>query len=315
MLNDIEQIQKVLSDKKFVLIALPPNADGDSLGSALALKIALEKQRKQVDIVCGDFVVPKNLKFLPQIESVKKTLTNLQKFIIKVDVSKNKIESLSYDIKDDWLSIYLTPKNGVVTKNDLRTAQTTFKYDVIITIGVGELDNLGEIFYNNTDLFYRVPVVNVDHRATNEHFGQINLVELTATSLSEIIHQIIQNIGPELLDGQIATALLTGMIIKTKSFKTTNVSPATLNLASQLINSGGDREKIIQQLYRTKSISTLKLWGAALTHLQYDARLGLVWTSITRDDFVRSGAGESDLDGIIDELLANSPEAKMILVL
>src|SRR3989339_1124313 len=198
MLNEIQQIKQEIENCKHVLIVFNNHENTDATASALALFSFLDKNHKSVDIACPNFLPSKNIGFLSGLKNIKSELEHLQKFIIKVDVSKNKIESLSYDIKDDWLSIYLTPKNGVVTKNDLRTAQTTFKYDVIITIGVGELDNLGETFHNNTDLFYRVPVVNVDHRATNEHFGQINLVELTATSLSEIIHQIIQNIGPEL---------------------------------------------------------------------------------------------------------------------
>jgi len=315
MLNESEQIKKILADRKYLLIALRPNADGDAIGSALALKIALEKQHKQVDIVCGGFVLPKNLKFLPQANQIKDALTHLQKFIIKVDVSKAKIESLSYDIKDNWLSIYLTPQSGVITKNELRTAQTTFKYDLTFTIGTPDLDSLGEIFHNNTDLFYRVPVVNIDHHAGNESYGQINLVEINASSNAEITYKIIQTLGEELIDAQVATALLAGMIVKTKSFKAPNVTPYALNLASQLINLGGERDQIIQNLYRTKTIATLKLWGAALTHLEQHRPLGLISTMITRDDFARSGASEEDLSGIIEELLINSPEAKMILVM
>ena len=315
MLNELEQVKKILADRKYLMIALRPNADGDAIGSALALKIALEKQHKQVDIVCGGFVLPKNLKFLPEAEQIKDAITHLQKFIIKVDVSKTKIESLSYDIKDNWLSIYLTPKNGAITKNDLRTAQTTFKYDLIFTIGTQDFDSLGDIFHSNTDLFYRIPVVNIDHHAGNESYGQINFMEIGASSNAEIVYKIIQTLGEDFTDARIATALLTGMIVKTKSFKASNVTPFTLNLASQLINLGGERDKIIQNLYRTKTIATLKLWGAALTHLEQHQPLGLISTVITRDDFARSGASEDDLSGIIEELLVNSPEAKMILVI
>ncbi len=88
-----------------------------------------------------------------------------------------------------------------------------------------------------------------------------------------------------------------------------------MDLASKLINLGGKRDYIVQNLYRTKSITTLKLWGQALSHLQHDVHLGLVHTSITREDFVRSGATPEDLKDIIDDLIGNSPEAKMILLL
>ena len=315
MLTEIEQLKKLFAEKKYILIVFRPDADGDAVGSAVALKNFLDKQKKSVDIACAGFVSPKNLHFLTKPVEIKPQLTNLQKFIIKVDVSKAPIESLSYDVKDNWLSIYLTPKHGAITKNELRTAQTTFKYDLIITLDTVDLDALGEIFYNNTDLFYRLPVINIDHHAGNEHYGQLNLVDITAVSTAEIVFNALDEVATDKLDADIATALLTGMIVKSKSFKTADVTPHTLDLASKLINLGAKRDEIIHNIYRTKTISTLKLWGQALTHLQSDKRLGLVWATLTREDFARSGAGEDELRGIIEDLLMNSPEAKLVLLI
>ena len=315
VLNTTQQLQQVLEKSKHILLVLPTEKNSDALAAALSLKLFLKKQYKQADIVADGFVMPKILKFLPGIEEIKPELTHLQKFIIKVDVSKAKIETLSYDIKDNWLSIYLTPQQGTISKNELRTAQSTFKYDLIVTLGAQDLESLGSVFYNNTDLFYRVPVVNFDFHPGNEHYGQINLVELTATATCEVVFKTLQQLGEAYLDEQIATCLLTGMISQTKSFKTTNVTPHTLGLASDLMNLGADREKIIQHLYRTRSLGALKLWGDALTNLQSDRDIGLVWSTITRENFARSGASEEDLKDVISELISNSPEAKLILIL
>jgi phosphoesterase RecJ-like protein len=174
---------------------------------------------------------------------------------------------------------------------------------------------LGEIFFHNTDLFYKTPIVNFDNHAGNEHFGQINIVEMNASSNAEIIFGILEQLSAAHIDEKIATCLLTGMISQTNSFKTPNVAPSTLNIASRLMNLGADREKIIHNLYRTKSISSLKLWGRALNNLQHDREIGMAWTTITRDDFIRSDASEEDLHGIASELITNSPEAKIILLL
>lgn len=314
-LSEIQQLQKILETSKYILIVFNSRDNGDSVSSAIALKRFLEKQHRQADIACSDFSAPKNLSFLPEIDAIKPTLSNLQKFIIKVDVSKTTLESLSYDIKDSTLHIYLTPKNGLISKNELRTAQSTFKYDLIITLNTPDLDSLGNLFFNNTDLFYRTSIVNIDHLPNNERYGQINMVDLAATSTSEIIYKIIKEIGEQFFDSGISTTLLTGMTVATKSFKNPNITPFTLQIASDLMARGADREKIVQNLYRTRSIATLKLWGEALTHLQNNPKLGLVWTTITRDDFTRSGGAPEDLKGIIDDLLSNSPEAKVIVLL
>ncbi len=287
----------------------------DSVCGAVAWKKWLEKQHKQVDIIADNFVLPKNLKFMVGAEEIQPQISHLQKFIVKIDVTNIKIDTLSYDIKDNWLSIYLTPKQGIITKNDLRTAQSGMKYDLIITINAQDLESLGKIFFNNTDLFYKVPIINFDNHPGNEHFGQVNFVELTATSISETIYKTLAQLAQSYIDADIATALLTGMISQTQSFKTTNVTPHTLNIASQLMNLGADREKVVKHLYRTKSISSLRIWGEALTHMESDPNLGLVWTTITREDFARAGATEDELKELIDELVNNSPEAKLILLL
>ncbi len=315
MLNTFEQLKKLLENSKSVLIVFATINSEDCATGSLALKKYIKKMGKFSEIVATDFKILKQLGFLEGVEKIKPAITNLQKMIIKVDISRTKLETISYDVKDNTLSIFLTPKDGFITKNDLRTAQSTYKYDLIITVGVSDLESLGPTFFNNTDLFYRTPIVNFDNHAGNENFGQINFTEITATSSCEIIFNTLVKLNEGLIDKDIATALLTGMIAQTKSFKTPNVTPYTLTLASKLMNLGADRELIVQNLYRTKTISMLKLWGQALTCLQNDRETGLFWTAISREDFFKTGATQEDLKDIVSELITNSPEAKAVLLL
>ncbi len=315
MLNEIQQIKQEIENCRHVLIVFNNHENTDATASALALFSFLEKNNKSVDITCTNFLPSKNLGFLTGLKNIRSELEHLQKLIIKVDVSHAKIESLSYDIKDNWLSIYLTPKNGLLTKDEIRTAQSAYKYDLIITLGTSELETLGPIFLNNTDLFYRTNIINIDYHAANERYGQINFVDLNATSISEMIYRLAKQFWETQLEETNATALLTGMIAATHSFKTTNVTPLTLQAASELINHGANREKIIQNLYRTRSLSTLKLWGTALSKIKIDQNKHFAWITITKEDFIKCGANEEDLRDIISELIGNSPEIDLILLL
>ncbi len=314
-LNESQQLQKLIADSKNILLAFSVEKTDDSIAAALALKTFLEKQNKIVTVAGENYEPSRHLRFLNGVELIRSHLDNLQKMIIKVDISKAKLESVSYEIKDSFLNIYLSPKQGIVTKEDLRTAHTSYKYDLIVTFGARDLHSLGKIFLHNTDIFYKTPIINFDNHVDNEFFGQVNLIDSSLASICELILKTIEHLDREILDKEIATILLTGMTSQTRSFKSPNVTPHTLNTAGKLMNLGAEREKIIQHLYRTKSISMLKLWGSALSNLQNDRGLGLVWTTITREDFIRSGAREDDLKGVVTELIANSPEAKMILIL
>ncbi len=310
-LTPLQQFEQLLKEAKHILIAFSPATALDPLASALAAKRWLEKKNIQVDVAAAGFVLSKNAKFLPGSDTVKPLLKELQKFIIKVDVSNAPLETLSYDVSAGTLSIFLTPRHGLLSKNELRTAQSTFKYDLIITLNTPDLASLGSIFSANPDLFYRTPIVNIDYHATNEHYGQVNLIDVTATSIAETITHPLRQLDEAACDTGVTTALLAGMIAATQSFKNANVTPQALQLASQLIKLGAERETVIHHLYHAHSLTTLKLWGEALTHLQSDPATGLVWASLTRDNFVRSGATHQDLYGIIDELISNSPEAKV----
>jgi hypothetical protein len=88
-----------------------------------------------------------------------------------------------------------------------------------------------------------------------------------------------------------------------------------LNIASQLIARGAKREDIIKNLYQTKTIGTLKLWGRALMRLKNDPSSKIVWSLLTRDDFITSGAEEGELPEVVDELISNSPEAEIVVLL
>lgn len=314
-LNETEQLRQLIEKSGHILVVINSNQQTDAICAAMAWKKILEKHHKQVDIIADNFAVPKNLRFLNGLQDILPTISNIQKFILKVDVSNVKIDTLSYDIKDNWLSIYLTPKQGIITKNELRTAHSGLKYDLIICVNAQDLESLGNIFLHNTDLFYKVPIINFDNHPGNEHFGQINFVELNSTSISETVYKTIATLYEHEVDADIATFLLTGMISQTQSFKTSNVSPDTLNTASKLMNLGADREKIVKNLYRTKSISSMRIWGIALTHMENDPTLGLVWSTITREDFARAGATEEELKDLTDELMHNSPEARIVLLL
>lgn len=163
--------------------------------------------------------------------------------------------------------------------------------------------------------FPSIPVITISHlepvvKIEDRHY----FFHPNASSTSEVLHYIFAAIDETLIKKTLATALLTGMIITTKSFRSASVTPDALALASRLVALGAEREKIIHHLYRTRSLSTLKLWGMALVRLkQYHS--GLVTTFVTPEDARKVGAKAQEVQGVADELIANAPEAKAALLL
>lgn len=310
-LNIHEQFLHFLELSKRPLIVLPENANADDFASAFGCAALLSKMQKPIEIVTSGGRVPKSLEFLNQSAIVRGDLPNIRKLLLSVNVEKAKVDELSYNVEDGHLKIHLIPKTGTWHEKDVKISTDGYKYDLIITIGAQDLESLGELYKLYADFFFQTPIINIDHSSANEHFGQMNLVDINAVSCSEVCHDIFEKIDPSLLDEEISTYLLAGMIFKTKSFRSTNVSPKTLKVAGSLIGRGARRDEIVEKLYKTRSIETLRLWGRALARLKSDPKIGLVWTMLTRQDFINAGADETALENIVEELMMSSPEAKV----
>jgi bifunctional oligoribonuclease and PAP phosphatase NrnA len=314
MLSQKNQIIEKINGASNILLLSKQHYSGDDIATLLAWHIYLEHMGKKNDIVISNFAQQNKYKFLTNTDKIQSGLQKLKKFTIAVDISQTKLDDFSYDIEDQELLLYLTPSKGFIDHKDIRFKNTDFKYDLIICIGAQDYEALGDIHHQHADFFYQVPLINIDNSNQNEQFGNINEIDITKTSTAEISFDIMQQIDPNLIDKKIAQCLLTGVIDATKSFKSANVNPQTLHLASKLINLGANRKEIVDHLFNTKSVSMLKLWGRVLARLKIDNQHKLAWSVINQNDFIRSGAHEDDLIGVIDELIMTSYQAEIAFI-
>jgi len=112
-----------------------------------------------------------------------------------------------------------------------------------------------------------VPVVNVDHHATNPGYGDLNLVDPEACSTAEIVHGLAVSLGvrPE---GGLAEALYTGILTDTGSFRHSNATPRAFRIASLLVGSGIDPSRVAQAVYESVTFETLQVLGETLADLR-----------------------------------------------
>jgi nanoRNase/pAp phosphatase (c-di-AMP/oligoRNAs hydrolase) len=286
--------------------------DGDNTACALAMSLYLEKLQKKSDLASEIQESKKYLSFLPKSEQVRSSLENLQKFIITLDISKNKPQQVKYATEDGKLKFLIVAKDGSYSSDDIEAYSGGYKYDLIITFGAQDLESLGKIYEQNIDFFYKTPLINIDRSTANEEFGQINLINLISSSNSEILLGLFKEHDPSLIDEDIATCLLSGMIISTKNFKTPNINPQTMEAAAQLMSLGARRDEINQALFRSRTLGSLKLWGRTLARLSAAKDSHLVWSVLNYSDLIKTGADSGELDGIIEELITNIPQAKII---
>lgn len=314
--NNLEQVifDRFNKAHRF-LIALPQNPNGDAVGAGLALWGFLKKLEKDPEIVCAAPSLSA-WSFLPNVAVIKKTLALSQSFVIALRTAGTELEELSYETHPERVDIFLKPKKGgKFSAEDVSFRSAKFPYDAIVVVDTPSLENLGEIYEANRDLFFETPVINIDHHPNNEHYGEINLVDITATATSEILATLIEDFEAGLIDQDIATGLLAGIIVETNSFQHVKTTPAAFLAASNLIAKGGRHKDIIRELYKTKGISLLKLWGRALARLKEVKELGLTYSLVSLSDLEKSGSDNSELIAVMKEMVTNLAGQRIVLFL
>jgi len=310
-----QQIFAAIKRSSAPLLVLPQGAGVDGFASALGFSKIIEGLGKKAEIVSAGNTIPTNLEFLNGIEQVKPNIENLRNLMLEINTSKTNLKNFEHEDKNGRLLICLTPHQGSWNEKDVQISHSEYRHDLIICLGAADLESCAHIYHDHKDFFFRTPIINIDHSANNEHFGQINHVDITSSAIGETCFDLVCAINPTLIDAEIATAFLTGMIAKTRSFRTPHITSKNLETASRLVSAGGRRQEIVRNLFQTRSVSTLRLWGRALARLKSDQVSKIVWTLLSQQDFLHAGAKEEDLPDVIDELISNSPDANVIVVL
>ena len=294
-----EQVLDLVNGSKHILITTRHQADYDEVATALAWLAWLKMKGKEVNIVLDNDNLGR-FDWLPESHHLTLCEHLPRKFTIKVKTDSFKLRELSYELKDDCIEIYLSPKEGRIGSPDISHQENSWSYDLIITLGSPDKNSLGKVFEEFREDIQKTPIINIDRRSDNSNFGQLNIIDLLATSLAEISYEFMK----EDLDKTLAHYLLTGMISATQSFQTPRVTPKTLTIASELIVAGAPREEIVLCLYRNKDIDTLRTWGIMLSRLEQKQQL--VYSYVTKTELNGKGV---DWKALANELILASPTA------
>ena len=313
-LSVTEQIFEQIKKAGKILIALPEALSADSLASGLALRAFLSKQQKDV-ILGSSGQVPDNMKFLPGSNDVRSSIAAGKSLVVTLDTSIKKLDEISYETKDEKVEIFLKPKDGEFTAEDISFSRDKFPLDLVITLEAKSLEDLGKLYEQNTDLFFETPKINIDNQSGNEYFGAINLVDVTATSAAEILTGLFGQYEQQLIDEDVATCLLAGIIAKTHSFQHVQTTPKAFLKASELITLGGRQQEIIKNIYKTKSLPLLKLWGRALARMKTQEQASAIYSILNSVDFEKAEGSAADVMLVLKEFVDNISGYKIIALI
>jgi|GEM_PF-1724868 len=294
MLSKEEQLIQLLKNHKSKLLLTKNEISGDLFGSLLAWGFFIKN--------LGDELVPaetrgnkfptlylprynelkKIYSFLPEYPSVIEEISGVRDFILSFNVKDNDIKNVRWKKENEHLDIIITPEKGSIDPRDFSFIPAKFSFDLLFVLGTADFSEMGKAYKQNSDLFFELPIVNIDTNTGNDNYGQLNIVNPVSSSLAELTVDLMMKINEEAIKGEVAQCLLTALVEATDNLKGSKVTPHTFDIAAFLMERGGNHQQILSALYDTESLDSLKLWGKMLERLKEEEHL--IWSYISREE-------------------------------
>ncbi len=156
-------------------------------------------------------------------------------------------------------------------------------------------------------------LIVVDHHATNDGYGTINLIDPDAAASAVVVRRLLDRLGWE-LTREAAECLYTGLVCDTGRFQYDVTTPEVFTLARELSTYDLPISAMNRQLFEEHRLAYLRLAGMALQRAVYDGERRFVATWVTAADLADFGVGLDETEGLID-LLRRTTEADVSAVL
>ena len=144
-------------------------------------------------------------------------------------------------------------------------------------------------------------IFNIDHHVSNTRFGHYNYIQPRAAASAEVVFDIFETLRMP-LTREDAKNLYVALVTDTGSFKYSNTTAKSHEVASRLIATGINVEQINDEIHGTYSLRTMRLYSRLLARVRTSHEGHVSWVGMNRGDLKASGATHEDAEGFIDFL-------------
>lgn len=250
--NALKQIVDKLKDSSNVLVTVNSSPSVDELSAALAITLLINKLNKHATAVFSG-AIPPAIEFLEPQKTFENTVDSLRDFIIALD--KEKADHLRYKVVDDMVKIFITPYRTTINENDLEFSQGDYNVEVVLAIGVQNETDLDRALESHGRILHDATVAAISLGEPTK-LGGIEWNDARASSYSELLFQLADSLKGDknVLDEQIATAFLTGIVAATERFSNQKTSSEVMTIAARLMAAGANQQLIATKLQENDSL-------------------------------------------------------------
>lgn len=202
-----------------------------------------------------------------------------------------KIEAVVY--LQEFMPEFLMLKNADKIVHDCTKDQV---YDVCFSLDSADKERHGE-YVKYFDAAKRT--VGIDHHVSNQGFADRHLIHSDASATAEIMYELI---GKEYLTKDIAECLYLGIAHDTGVFQYSNASPKTFRAVADLLETGIEASRIVDETFYQKSYAQNRILGKTLEESTLLCDGKIVAGVVTAEDMKYFGVTPKALDGIVSQL-------------
>lgn len=180
--------------------------------------------------------------------------------------------------------------------NEIKKEGKNEVYDLAIALDCGDIKRLNGFAKYFEDANTKI---SIDHHSSNTMFADYNFVNPTAPACAQILVIVLDALGV-IIDKEIGTCLLTGIITDTGGFKYKGVTAETFEFVAELLNRGVNVSDVYKKVLQTISKTRFELTRIAINRLEFLEDGKITFTYITKEDEQKLGAGSNDHDGIVE---------------
>ncbi|MBI3873596.1 MAG: bifunctional oligoribonuclease/PAP phosphatase NrnA [Arcobacter sp.] len=170
-------------------------------------------------------------------------------------------------------------------------------YDLVVYVDCGDKKRPA-IEINNG-----VKIINIDHHASNDNFGNVNITDDSKASTAEIVYEFFKQNNLK-ISSQTATCIYTGIYDDSIRFSTPRVDNKTFEIAHHLVLCGANPSYIADMLTKRDSLAKYRLLPLVLETLELHDE-GKIGTIYIKNEWLKTtGAELRDAEDAVNMVLS-----------
>lgn len=234
-------IKSLLQSAKSIIVILPPDPGKDLVAAGTSLHLALKEAGKASQIGCGSDVHTDSP--ITGVSEISDTIGS-RNLIISFDYKEEDLDKVDYDVREDGkFYLLIKPKAGAPVPDigGVKYSYSGASADLVITLGVNSLEELGKIYADEKNFLDNVDIISLNNSLRPAAFTS-NVFHRNVGSSSELVSILLEEMQLK-INPSIAQNLLANVYEATSNLTSNKVNADTFAAVAFLMRGGANLPK------------------------------------------------------------------------